>query len=94
MFLCTLDCMGRKKTSSLFLKYGVIVGCITGDSSFINSEGAKVSVGVCCWYFGNLPEAVPNYIKYCVLSDYVDPESDDVIEDDEEDFGLRKLFEE
>ena len=84
--------MGRKRLSSLFLKYGVTVCCIPGDSSFINALGAKVSVGVCCWYFGNLPGAEPNKIHYNVFGDYYDPDSNDVIEDDEDDFGLQKLF--
>ena len=84
--------MGRKKTSSLFLKFGVTVGCIPGDSSFINALGDKVSVGVCCWYFGNLPANEPGTIRYGLYGDYVDPDDYAVVEEDEDDFGLRKLF--
>ena len=93
MFLCTLECMGRKKTSALFLKFGVSVGCILGNSTFINSLGEKVSVGVCCWYFGNLPGSEPGKIRYFVYNDNVDPDTNIEIEDeDEDDFGLRELF--
>ena len=77
------------------MKYGVTVGCIPGDSVFINALGTKISVGVCCWYFGNLANAEQNKILYGLFGDYVDPETiiaNGVEDEDDEDYGLRKLF--
>ena len=88
--------MGRKKMSSLFLKFGITVGCIAGCTSFINKDGNKVGVGVCCWFFGKLPDAQANLINFGVYGDAVDPDTflddNEDEEEDTEDFGLNKLF--
>jgi hypothetical protein len=88
--------MGRKKLSALFLKYGVSVCCIPGSTAFVNHLGTKISVGVCCWYFGNMKEAKPGVIQFGMFSEgnvFVsdEVESDDDAED-EEDFGITNLF--
>ncbi len=88
--------MGRKKLSALFLKYGVTVGCIAGSTSFINQDGNHVGVGVCCWYFINMPDARPDEIKFGFYNNTVpdvDIENDnDDDDDDDESFGLHQLF--
>ena len=90
--------MGRKKLSALFMKYGVSVVCISGCTSFINHNGDKVGVGVCCWYYGNMKDAKPNTIHFgmmndasssVIVSDVVESDDD---ADDDKDFGLVSLF--
>ena len=76
------------------MKYGVTVGCIAGDTSFINQDGRRVCVGVCCWFVGNISNNKAGEIRFgmfgcdTVISD--DLESDD--DEEFEDFGLSKLF--
>ena len=95
--ISTLDSMARKKMCALLHKYGVTVGCIAGHTSFINQDGKLVSVGVCCWYFGNMPGSKPQIVDFSFLPDSFDKfdETTDMRDDDEEDeneLGLTRLF--
>ena len=96
--------MARKKMCALLHKYGVTVGCIAGDTSFINQEGKEISVGVCCWYFGNMPGAKQGVVdfsffdnSFCTPDVNVDVNDENDIDDededeDEDDMGITKLF--
>ena len=91
--------MARKKMCSLLHKYGVTVGCIAGDTSFMNQNGKLVGVGVCCWYFGNMPGAKPQVVDFSFLADSFDDLNDTVVnddadddEEDEDELGLSRLF--
>ena len=98
--ISTLDSMARKKMCALLHKYGVTVGCIAGDTSFINQDGKETSVGVCCWYFGNMPGAKPGVVDFSFFDNSFDTPDIIVVENDEnelddeedDDMGLIKMF--
>ena len=102
--ISTLDSMARKKMCALLHKYGVTVGCIAGSTSFINQDGKEIGVGVCCWYFGNMPGAKQGVVdfsffdnSFCTPDVNVDVNDENDIDDededeDEDDMGITKLF--
>jgi len=86
--ISSLDAMGRKNMGLLLHKYGVTVGCFAGSTSFINHRGKEISVGVCCWYFGNMDDAKPNEVRFKFFDDSFDAlninTNDSIVNEEEE----------